>query len=215
MKSFNVIALAALCVLATASAQTTNGTTTYNVTLTGAQNSPPISDPTVGEAFLVISFNTASNNITYQLYADNITEPMAAHIHISATVGANGSVSIPLYQNPYVGLPGSTVTGLIAGAALTPATFVGTYLEILPDYNNVNVSAVLTQYVQTGLAYAQLHTMPYPDGAIKATFPSSAIIAEPVPAIYEAALVDPFTGEEVSDVAFAATNEVTPEELAG
>ena len=104
----------------------------------------------------MISFNTASNNITYQLYADNITEPMAAHIHISATVGANGSVSIPLYQNPYVGLPGSAVTGLIAGAALTPATFVGPYLEILPDYNNVNVSAVLTQYVQTGLAYAQV-----------------------------------------------------------
>ena len=126
------------------------------VSCVGAQNSPPITDPTVGEAFLVISFNTASNNITYQLFADNITEPMAAHIHISATVGANGSVSIPLYQNPYVGLPGSAVTGLIAGAALTPATFVGPYLEILPDYNNVHVSAVLTQYVQTGLAYAQV-----------------------------------------------------------
>ena len=36
MKSFTVVALAALCVLATAAAQTTNGTTTYNLTLTGA-----------------------------------------------------------------------------------------------------------------------------------------------------------------------------------
>lgn len=36
MKSFTVLALAALCVLATAAAQTTNGTTTYNLTLTGA-----------------------------------------------------------------------------------------------------------------------------------------------------------------------------------
>ena len=122
----------------------------------GAQNSPPISDPTVGQAFLAISFNTASNNITYQLFADNITEVMAAHIHISSTVGANGSVSIPLYQAPFVGLPGSTSTGLLAASALMPAVFVGPYLEILPDYTNVNVSAVLTQYVQTGLAYAQV-----------------------------------------------------------
>ena len=124
--------------------------------LAGAANSPPISDPTVGSANLLISFNTASNNITYQLYADNITEITAAHIHISATVGANGSVSIPLFQAPFVGLPGSTTTGLLAADALTPAVFVGTYLEILPDYNNVDVSAVLSQYVQTGLAYAQV-----------------------------------------------------------
>lgn len=81
---------------------------------------------------------------------------MAAHIHISSTVGANGSVSIPLYQAPFVGLPGSTSTGLLAASALMPAVFVGPYLEILPDYTNVNVSAVLTQYVQTGLAYAQV-----------------------------------------------------------
>lgn len=102
------------------------------------------------------------------MFADNITEVMAAHIHISSTLGANGSVSIPLYQAPFVGLPGSTSTGLLAASALMPAVFVGPYLEILPDYTNVNVSAVLTQYVQTGLAYAQvgcrtveLHAMPY------------------------------------------------------
>ncbi|DBB01437.1 TPA: hypothetical protein ACH3X1_000097 [Trebouxia sp. C0004] len=153
-KSYAVSIIAALCLLASARAQ--SASTTYNITLTGPQNSPPISDPTVGQAFLAISFNTASNNITYQLYADNITEVMAAHIHISSTVGANGSVSIPLYQAPFVGLPGSTSTGLLAASALMPAVFVGPYLEILPDYTNVNVSAVLTQYVQTGLAYAQV-----------------------------------------------------------
>ena len=122
----------------------------------GAANSPPISDPAVGQAFLAISFNTDSNNITYQLYADNITEVMAGHIHISPSVGANGSVSIPLYQAPYANLPGATTTGLLAASALTPAVFVGPYLEVLPNYANVPVSQVLSQYVQTGLAYAQV-----------------------------------------------------------
>ena len=127
---------------------------------TGAANSPPISDPAVGQAFLFISFNTGSNNITYQLFADNITEVMAGHIHISPSVGANGSVSIPLYQAPYANLPGATTTGLLAASALTPAVFVGPYLEVLPNYANVPVSQVLSQYVQTGLAYAQVWSVP-------------------------------------------------------
>lgn len=97
----------------------------------GAANSPPISDPAVGQAFLAISFNTDSNNITYQLYADNITEVMAGHIHISPSVGANGSVSIPLYQAPYANLPGATTTSLLAASVLTPAVFVGPYLEVV------------------------------------------------------------------------------------
>ena len=122
----------------------------------GAANSPPISDPAVGQAFLAISFNTDSNNITYQLYADNITEVLAGHIHISPSVGANGSVSIPLYQAPYANLPGATTTGLLAASVLTPAVFAGPYLEVLPNYNNVPVSQVLSQFVQPGLAYAQV-----------------------------------------------------------
>lgn len=123
----------------------------------GPANSPPVNDLAVGQAFLVISFNTGSNNITYQLTADNITEVMAGHIHIAPSVGANGSVSIPLYQAPYLNLPGATTTGLLAAAALTPSAFVGPYLEVLPDYNNVAVSDVLSQFVQPGLAYAQVN----------------------------------------------------------
>ena len=48
----------------------------------------------------------------------------------------------------------------------------------------------------------QIHTMPYPDGAIKGTFNSSSIIPEPVPAVYGAALIDPFTGEHVTTTMF-------------
>lgn len=104
----------------------------------------------------MISFNTDSNNITYQLTADNITEVKSGHIHIAPSVGANGSVSIPLYQSPYLNLPGATTTGLLAASALTPFSFVGPYLERLPNYENVAVSDVLSQFVQPGLAYAQV-----------------------------------------------------------
>ena len=126
-----------------------------NVCASGAENSPAVNDPNVGEAYLLISFNTASNNITYQLFANNISGIMAAHIHVNAAAGANGSVAIPLYQAPFVGLPGDTTTGLIAASALTPAVFVGP-LEVLPDYNNVDVATTLGQYITPGLAYAQV-----------------------------------------------------------
>lgn len=127
----------------------------YVVASAGAQNSPAVNDPTVGTANLLITFNTASNNITYQLTALNISEIKAAHIHVNAGPGANGSVGIPLYQAPFVSFPNATTTGLIAASALTPAVFVGP-LEVLPDYNNVDVPTVLGQYIIPGLAYAQV-----------------------------------------------------------
>lgn len=123
----------------------------------GAQNSPVVNDPTVGSANLLITFNTGSNNITYQLTAFNISEVKAAHIHVNAGPGANGSVAIPLYQSRFVSLPNATTTGLLAASALTPAVFVGP-LEVLPDYNNVDVPTVLGQYIIPGLAYAQVST---------------------------------------------------------
>ncbi|KAL3147343.1 hypothetical protein ABBQ32_002826 [Trebouxia sp. C0010 RCD-2024] len=209
MKASILVVLAAVCALGFTAAQST----TYNLTLTGPANSPPVNDLAVGQAFLIISFNTGSNNITYQLTADNITEVMAGHIHIAPSVGANGSVSIPLYQAPYVNLPGATTTGLLAASALTPSAFVGPYLEVLPDYNNVAVSDVLSQFVQPGLAYAQIHTMQYPDGALKATFDNSSIIDQVVPAVYGAAIVDPFTGYDEGVVPFATTSQLNVTQL--
>ena len=37
--------------------------------------------------------------------------------------------------------------------------------------------------------------MPYPDGALKGTFDNSTIITQVVPAVYGAALINPFTGK--------------------
>lgn len=44
--------------------------------------------------------------------------------------------------------------------------------------------------------FAQVHTMQYPYGALKATFDNNTIISEVVPAIYGASLVTP-TGRQV------------------
>ncbi len=67
----------------------------------------------------------------------------------------NGSVAIPLFQAQFDPIPGSTTSGLIAAATVTPATFVGP-LEVLPDFTNVDVPTVLSEYVQQGRAYAQV-----------------------------------------------------------
>lgn len=209
MRASILVVFAALCALGLISAQST----TYNLTLTGPANSPPVNDPAAGQAFLVISFNTDTNNITYQLTADNITEVKSGHIHIAPTVGANGSVSIPLYQAPFLNLPGATTTGLLAASALTPSAFVGPYLEVLPNFQNVNVSEVLSQFVLPGLAYAQIHTMQYPNGALKATFDNSSMIDQVVPAVYGASLVDPFTGFDQGVIPFATTSQLNVSSL--
>lgn len=121
----------------------------------GSQILPPVNDPTVGEAFLLVSFNTDSNNITYQLVADAVTELLVAHIHLPATSTMNGSVAIPLFQAQFDPVPGAATSGLIAAATVTPAEFVGP-LEVLPYFDNVGVATVLSEYVQAGRAYAQV-----------------------------------------------------------
>ena len=77
----------------------------------------------------------------------------------------NGSVAIPLFQTQFDPIPGSTTSGLIAAATVTPATFVGP-LEVLPDFTNVDVATVLSEYVQPGRAYAQV-SLPFEFAAIK------------------------------------------------
>lgn len=121
----------------------------------GSQILPPVTDPTVGEAFLLVSFNTDSNNITYQLVADAVTELLVAHIHLPATSTMNGSVAIPLFQAQFDPVPGAATSGLIAAATVTPAEFVGP-LEVLPYFDNVGVATVLSEYVQAGRAHAQV-----------------------------------------------------------
>ena len=125
--------------------------------MTGSQILPPINDPSVGNADLLVSFNPQSNNITYQLVAHGVTELLVAHIHLPATSSMNGSVAIPLFQAQFDPIPGSQTSGLIAAATVTPAEFVGP-LEVLPDFNNINVATVLSEYVETGRAYAQVTT---------------------------------------------------------
>ena len=109
----------------------------------------------MGSATLLVSFNTASNNITYQIVAHSITELLVAHIHLPATSSMNGSVAIPLFQAQFDPVPGSTTSGLIAAATVTPAEFVGP-LEMLPYFTNVDVPTVLGEYVEQGRAYAQV-----------------------------------------------------------
>ncbi len=72
-----------------------------------------------------------------------------------STSSMNGSVAIPLFQAQFDPIPGSTTSGLIAAATVTPAMFVGP-LEVLPDFTNVDVPTVLSEYVQQGRAYAQV-----------------------------------------------------------
>jgi len=64
-----------------------------------------------------------------------------------------------------------------------------------------------------GLAYAQIHTMQYPNGALKATFDNSSMIDQVVPAVYGASLVDPFTGFDQGVIPFATTNQLNVSSL--
>jgi hypothetical protein len=107
-----------------------SGTVTYNVVLTGAQEVPPVATAATGNATLVIDLGTGS--VTGSASFSNLSTPSTgSHIH-QAAAGVNGAVIVPL-----AGGEGQT-TGVYtvpAGSALTAAQITalkanGLYLNV-------------------------------------------------------------------------------------
>lgn len=127
-------ALAVLAMGAVASAQT------FNVTLEGSQEVPPVAS--TGEGTGTVTVDTVTGAIKIDGTYTNLTSPVTdAHLHGPAPVGSEANPLLPL-----------SFSGGITG------TFTGTG-TLLPS----EVTALLT-----GLTYLNVHTSLFPEGEIRA-----------------------------------------------
>jgi len=85
-----VASVATLFMAAPAQAQKS----TFNVTLSGANEVPGPGDPD-GSGTAVVTLDTATNELCYELNVANVGDPTAGHIHIGAP-GKSGSVMVDL-----------------------------------------------------------------------------------------------------------------------
>lgn len=110
---------------------------TYDITLSGAEEVPGPGDQD-GTGTAVVTFDTASNEVCWDITVQNIGEPTAGHIHIGGP-GRSGSVMMDL------DLPGN---GLKACSTVDGTTM--SHMSGGPKSHYLNI-----------------HTAEFPDGAVR------------------------------------------------
>ena len=148
MSPFRIATITALAVLPvvshTAAAQQS---TTYNVTMTGAQETPPNGTKGTGTAL----FTMKGNKLTFDLEVKELSgPPTAAHIH----VGAPGVAGPPVFTFT---LTSKNVTGHIAHGTIDLA------MQASPGVSGDSLEMLLNN----GNAYVNVHTAANPNGEIR------------------------------------------------
>lgn len=114
---------------------------TFNVTLRGSEEVTAIGGDPDGFGSGLVTLNGATNTVTWNIQYGNLDPLTDAHIHIGG-LGQGGNVVIPFGIGNTSGLPNT-----LSGSVVDP-----------------DVDAVLAN--PTGF-YVNLHTGPYPQGAIR------------------------------------------------
>ncbi|HZI30188.1 MAG TPA: CHRD domain-containing protein [Gemmatimonadaceae bacterium] len=127
-------------------------TNTFEASLTGAQEVPPVTTPATASATFISSTSGATTTIQYTVtVTGNLSGPVtAAHIHGPAGTGVNA--------NPIVTLTVSNTTGRTG--VLVSGSFTTT--------GNASVTmAQLLTHMLAGNTYVNLHTTANPNGEIR------------------------------------------------
>jgi hypothetical protein len=132
-------------------------TATFQATLDGKQQSPPIDTTASGTATFTLSADGMSLSYTLSVAdTENIT---MAHIHIAAA-GQNGPVAAWLYPSqPHAETKPGKFTGVLATGTITAADLAGplqgkTIADLVAD-------------IKAGNAYVNVHTTAHAGGEIR------------------------------------------------
>ena len=131
----------------------------WSTHLQGDQEVPPVDTQAQGQATFKLSED--GSTLHYQLIASNIVDVTQAHIHLRASADApTGGIVVWLYPSapPLQLIPGRH-DGVLAEGDVTEADFVGALAG--------QSMATLVAALESGLAYANVHTTAHPPGEIR------------------------------------------------
>jgi len=132
-------------------------TTTFQATLSGKEQTPPIDTSAHGTATFTLSADGSS--LSYTISVVDTADISMAHIHIAAE-GQSGPVATWLYPSqPHAEVKQGKFTGVLATGTLTDADLVGplqgkTIADLVAD-------------IKAGNAYVNVHTSEHPGGEIR------------------------------------------------
>ncbi len=167
------VALVVAAVVASGTlAQAGSATTSYTATLSAFNEVPPKYNLTTG----TFTATFVNNTLQYQLtYPAQPTAVEAAHIHFGQP-GVNGGIVVFLCGGggtPVCPPNGGTVTGTLTSANVATLAAQGIKAG---DFE------ALRQIIVNGLAYANIHTVQFPEGALRGQImPATMSTATPSP----------------------------------
>jgi CHRD domain len=132
-------------------------TATFQASLDGKQQSPPIDTTASGTATFTLSADGMS--LSYTVSVVDTADITMAHIHIAAA-GQNGPVAAWLYPSqPHAQTKPGKFTGVLATGTITAADLAGplqgkTIADLVAD-------------IKSGSAYVNVHTTAHPGGEIR------------------------------------------------
>ena len=131
----------------------------WSTHLTGDQERPvPVDTQAQGEAIFKLSPD--GQTLHYKIISSNIVDVTQAHIHRRIGDAATGGIVVWLYPDgpPAVLIPGRH-DGVLAEGSVTADDFVGTLLGASME--------TLVEELESGQAYANVHTTANPPGEIR------------------------------------------------
>lgn len=132
---------------------------TYTAILAGANEVPPHAVAATGNA----TFTLTGDSLLIHLTFSGLTGPAAAgHIHCCVPIGTNAPVAVP-----FAGLPNATSGTYVNTVDLTlTSTYTAAFITASGGTAS-DAEAALIAALNTGHAYANLHTAQFPGGEIR------------------------------------------------
>lgn len=126
---------------------------TFNTSLTGSQEVPPVSTVTTGQA--VFEVETNDDAIEYDLNVWNGNDITAAHLHC-APKGTNGPVAVSLFTS----FEGIDVNGELTSGEIMDG-------DVTNNCSNIDDIEDLIEEMEDGDIYVNVHSSAYPGGLIR------------------------------------------------
>jgi hypothetical protein len=162
MRKLAIVTVSLLALLVLSSTAYGEEARSFEAELTGAQEVPAVTTETEGE--ITVRFNRERTEAKFRLIVEDGVAVTMAHFHC-APAGVNGPVIAFLFGN----VPGGfDVDGRLAKFTLTNANITAITANCVPTIGRqITNLADLSQAMQEGLIYTNVHTVAHPGGEIR------------------------------------------------
>jgi hypothetical protein len=165
MKIAHLFALTGILAMACTTAQAVP--IFYNISLNGANESPPNASPGIGSGVVIIDTQAhlMSINLSFSGLLGNAT---VAHIHAATAVAGTGTAGVATTTPTFLGFPSGVTSGgySMTFNMLNPSSYNPSFIAANGG-NPFAVELALANAAAAGKAYFNLHTTVFPGGEIR------------------------------------------------